>query len=241
MDQYKISQTPGKGRKKPAKRKVKTPIRRDARSLDPQMVMVVVVLILVLVLGVVAGAYFFRKSPSNAGSGSNAASKGSSASGQVAGVPGPTFTDVTTAIGNKNAAGLKAYYAKRVRVVIIKSSLNQTLGAAQANGVIANPLNAAQTPWDWHVSPGALSAWQTGPYGQYFIGNVLVGIAADGTVISIHFDDNGQIDVVFVAPVGNLTTPATPGGTSTTTTGGGTTTTTPPVTTPPVVEPDKAD
>ena len=235
MDQYKISQTPTSKGKKPRKTKVVTPKRKDARTINPQAMMLVVVIALGLVLATVFVMRTMRKPAVPTASGPVV--KG--AAGTQGVVPGEALTEVTTALNNKNAAGLTAHYASKVHVIVLKSAVNQTVGSKQAQGLVTDPLNSAQTPWNWHVSSGDLSAWQTGPYGQYFTGNVVVGISGDGTVISIHFDPNGQIDVVFVAPVGDLTSPASRGstGTGTGSTGG----TSSPTTTTPATELPKTD
>jgi hypothetical protein len=235
MDQYKISQTPGsKTAKKTKKNKVQAPKQRDTQSISPQLITVIVVLVLALVLaGVVVAHFMTKKATSNSGA-SSAASKAASKSGASVAVSGKTFTGVTNAFGSKNVGALNSYYASKVHVVLIRSGVNQTYGSGQVGAVVSNPITNALTPWDWHVPAGQLAAWQTGPYGQYFLGNVVVGISSDGTVAAIHFDSSGQIDGIFMAPVGDLTTPTpSANGGTTTPSGGGTTKPTPtPTTTP---------
>ncbi len=214
MDQYKISQTPG-SKKKPVNKGAKAPKRRQTKSLSPQLVMVGVVVTLALVLGGVVWARYFNNSvDSPSKSGSSAGTKSGSET-VVTAVPEATFNNVTTAINNNKPADLKKYYAKTVKVIILKTNINQSVTAAQVENLISNPLNSAQTPWNWHPSVEDLAAWQSGPYGQYFGDNTIVGISPDGTVISIHIDENGQIDTIFVAPVGDLTDPTTPGSSET--------------------------
>lgn len=180
--------------------------------MNPQLVMGGVVIALVLVLGGFVWARYFNKSSDTPAtkSGASANSNGQSQD-TVTAVPEATFNDVTAAISNKKPSDLKKYYAKRVKIIILKTNINQSVTAAQVENLISNPLNNAQTPWNWHPSVEDLAAWQSGPYGQYFGDNTIVGISPDGTVISIHIDENGQIDTVFIAPVGDLTSP-TPGG-----------------------------
>ncbi|MDQ5972778.1 MAG: hypothetical protein QG553_937 [Patescibacteria group bacterium] len=226
MDQYKISQTPG-SKKKPVKKTAKVPKRRQTKSLSPQLVLGGVVVTMVLILGGVVWARYFNKggdSPAKSGNAANVKSGGGAA---AAAVPEATFNDVTTAINNNKPSDLKKYYAKTVKVIILKTNINQSVTAAQVENLISNPLNSAQTPWNWHPAVEDLAAWQSGPYGQYFGDNTIVGISPDGTVISIHIDDNGQIDTIFVAPVGDLTGPTTPGSTDTTTPSDNTTPSTP--------------
>jgi uncharacterized membrane protein YgcG len=208
MDSYKLSQNPGKA-KKPINNKKRSASRsskrRTGRSLDPQLVLGGIVLVMILVLAGLAWAHYFGKtnpSPNSSQTGGNR--------GTVV-VPAKTFSSVTEAIGNNKAADLNHYYASQVHVVMVGSKYDKMLGSADVNGIISNPLNSAQSPWNWHVPPGDLSAWQTGPYGQYFDGNVIVGISSDGTVISVGLDDNGQITTIFEAPVGDLTTPSNGG------------------------------
>jgi uncharacterized membrane protein YgcG len=218
MDQYKISQNPGSGPKKSvkhkAKSKIKAPKRRDTKSISPQLVMTAVVVVLIMILGGISWAHFFANKVDNTGDKAKQASaKAGNKPGSGGVIPGPAFTNVTGAIGNKDVAVLRQYYAKKVHIVVVKKGVNQTVGAGQVEGIVSNPLNGAVTPWDWHVPAGTISSWQTGPYGQYFTGNVIIGLSSDGTVVSIHFDGNGQIDGIFVAPVGDLTTPSGGGGT----------------------------
>jgi hypothetical protein len=234
MEQYKISQNPGgpsspapvNSGKKPAKapkppkrgkRKTYVPKQRQTRSLDPQLVLGGAVVALLLIFAGVAWAAHLSKSKAPAVNGGAAATKKTAGgSGKV--IPGETYNAVTSAIGDKKPNALNKYYAKSVHVFIRGHNINQTVTGSQAGALVNDYINGAQTPWNWHVSASDLSAWQTGPYGQYFTGNDIVGISNDGLVISITIDDNGQITGIFIAPVGDLTTPGSGGSTS----GGGT-------------------
>ncbi len=237
MDEYKISQTPGtkksapstKGKKAPKRKGSKAPKARNTKALNPQLVMGAVVVALVLVLAGVAWAHFVAKDDTPTGTTASVKDGGKAGSKGI--VPGEAFKTVTNAISDKNPSSLNKYYAKEVKVVIRKKGINQMVSGKSVEALIKDVLNSAQTPWDWHVSTSQLSAWQQGPYGQYFTGNVIVGISNDGTVVSIELNDDGEIITVFIAPVGDLTTPGTPtpaGDTS----GGGTTTPTPTTPTP---------
>lgn len=218
MEQYKISQNPGSPKKAAPKGKKKTvkrgaaPKHRDTKSLSPQLIMVAIVFVLVLVFGGVVWAHYFSKpaitlTPTNGTKAGTSANRG----GTTKAVPSATLSGIADAIANKKTGDLKVYYAKKVKVIIVKNSVNKTVNSGDVDGLVANPLNSAQTPWDWHVPPSDISAWQQGPYGQYFDGNILVGESNDGTVIIIHFDDNGQIDSIVIVPAGDLTGPAADG------------------------------
>jgi hypothetical protein len=249
MDQYKISQNPSTSSKKAPKKKgvkvkarprTKAPKQRNTRSLSPQLVLGGIVLVMVMILAGVAWAHFFSKSSESPATGSPAVSvKKGGNSGSSGVVPAETFGAVTAAIGDKRTSTIDKYYAKNVHVIIKKRGVNQNVSGKTVGSLINDVLNTAETPWDWHVSPTQLSAWQQGPQGQYFTGNVIVGISNDGTVVSIELNDAGEIITVFIAPVGDLTTPATTSPTATTPGSDGTTPTTPDST--PVVSDTDAD
>lgn len=208
MDKYSVSQTPGG--KKSVKKKVRAPKHRQTKSTDPKLAVIAIVAVIVaLVLGGIVYARFFASSDDSATTAAAEAQKRADEKGEVA---PEVFDGVTNAIGNKQLSDLNQYYAKNVRIIIPRSSVNLKVGSGQVGNYVNNPLDAAQTPWNWNVSPQDLAAWQQGPYGENFVGNVIVGISPDGTVIAIHIDENGQIDSIFIAPVGDLTnpSPATP-------------------------------
>ncbi|MEO8785189.1 MAG: hypothetical protein ABI221_02695 [Candidatus Saccharimonadales bacterium] len=207
MADYKISQTPdGSKRASPKRRKVAK--RASSRSFNPQLVMGGIVLVLILVFGGLAWAHFFVAKP-------QLASGSTTAKPIHKPVSAATRSAVTGAIASQQAGNLSAYYGAQVHVVMTKQGINRTLSGAQVSQLINNPLNGAQSPWNWHLPPGDIAAWQTGPYGQYFDGNVIVGQSNDGTVVSVTVDDNGQITTIFVAPVGDLTPPSSGGGANT--------------------------
>lgn len=227
MDQYKISQTPGG--KRPVKKKgSRPPKRKFKRTLDPQMIMAVAASVLALIFVGVAVAHFAgkRDDPTVTGS-SGATTKKGTGSGSTGIVPGEAFGAVTEGIGNKQPGALNKYYAKTVHVVIPKRKVNQNVAGKSVEALISDLLNGATNPWNWHVPASDLAAWQNGPNGQYFTGNVIVGISQDGTVISVGFNSNGEITTVFIAPVGDLTTPTSGTGSGGTGTGPGGSSTSP--------------
>lgn len=209
MDKYKISQTPA-GKKPATKKKARAPARKQSRSTDPKLVVVAVIAIVVaLVMGGIVYARFIGNKEEPVVNTAAEAQKRANEQGVVA----PEVLDgVTNAIDNKKPSDLTKYYAKNVRIIIPRRSVNQIVGKGQVGNFVDNPLNTAQTPWNWNVPPQDLSAWQQGPHSEHFIGNVIVGISPDGTVIAIHIDENGEIDSIFIAPVEDLTspTPASP-------------------------------
>ena len=225
MDKYSISQTPtGKGKGKASRTKSRSSARRQSRSLSPQLVLGGIVLVAALVLAALVWMHFFANSPEVANGNSNARTPNKTTS-----LPASKRDAVTTAIQDKQPNDLGHYYASKVHVVM--PGFDRWLSADEVTKIISSSLNGAQAPWNWHVPPGDLSSWQTGPYGDNFTGNVVVGISDDGTVISVGFDDNGNIDTVFIAPVGDLTPAGSGGGSSTgpssTPSNGGTTPDTP--------------
>ncbi len=221
MDQYKISQNPGSNKKGPKKQPPNNKLRNRSASrlLSPQLVIGGIIgATLLVAVGVFAATHFADKLPIP---GAKTTTKKSGAKTSDGAITGDAFNDVTNAITNKKPGDLKAYYAKTVHVVIPGQTINQNVDGSKVESLIGDILNGAQNPWDWHPSPSQLAAWQQGPYGQYFEGDVIVGISDDGIVVVITFDDSGQIVTIFIAPVGDLTTPTAPTG------GGGTTPTDP--------------
>lgn len=208
MAEYKISQTPD-GKKPTTAKRRKVAKRASSRRLSPQLVMGGIVLVLVLTFGGLAWAHFFIAKPQVANG--NTAARANARPVHKPVSPA-TRSAVTDAIASQKAGNLSGFYAPQVHVVMTKQGINRTLSAAEVSQLISNPLNGAQSPWNWHVPAGDIAAWQTGPYGQYFDGNVIVGQSSDGTVVSVAVDGNGQITTIFVAPVGELTPPTNSGG-----------------------------
>jgi hypothetical protein len=112
---------------------------------------------------------------------------------------------------------LGSYFASQVHVIIPNSSINEVVGSNNASSIIDNGLIGSASPWNFHVPVSELSQWQSGPYGQYFTGIDVVGISSNGDVISIGFNNNGQIDSVFIAPVSSLGAAGSDTGSTTTT------------------------
>ena len=210
MEQYRISQQPTGGGNKPVKHKnkVKAAPRKQTKSLSPQLILVAVAIIAALLLsGAVFARYMAGKGNTPVAAPGVIAKERAKETGEVSQA---TFNGVTDAIGRKQVSGLNGYYANKVRVRILKNNINKTVDAKQVASLINGSINDAETPWNWNVPPGDLSAWQQGPHGEEFIGNVIVGVSPDGTVIVIHIDENGDIDEIFIAPIGDLTNPTTP-------------------------------
>lgn len=224
MENYRISQNPGSA-KPPRPAKGGRSRRSATKSLSPGLILGGILVALVLILGGFFWVRFLSRQPA-ATNGGTATTTGTVGKGLKTAdkgtIPEKTYNAVTAAIGNKKPSNLKAFYAASVKVVIPKKSINQTVEGSDVDGLVSNPLIDAVSPWDWHVSAQDLAAWQNGPYGQYFVGNVLVGVSADGTVISIGFDSNGQIVTIFIAPVSEVTGSGTSGSSGSTNGGGNT-------------------
>lgn len=214
MDQYKISQNPDGPEDKPPEvhkashsgRRYHQPRHRNV-TLSPQLIIGAVVAAILLFAAGAAWAHWLSGSnkPATGSSGSSQSSASVRGTGVSTGVTAATFTAVTNAVANKDTSALSSHYAKQVHVRIVASSIDKTLNANEVNALINDPLSGALDPWNWHVSSQQISIWQAGPDGQYFTGNDLIGISSNGDVISIGFDDNGQIDSIFIAPVSDLT------------------------------------
>lgn len=213
MDKYNISQTPS-GKKKTAKPTLAR--RKQSRSLDPRLALGGIVLVAALILVAMVWLRFSANKPE--------AASGQAAKGPKSSLSASKRDAVTKAVENNQPSGLSGYYASRVRVIM--SGYNQFVSAAEVNSIIGNALGGTQGGWNWHVPPGDLSNWQTGPYGDNFTGDVVVGVSDDGTVIVIGFDGDGNINTIVIIPATELnpTTPPADGGTTTpgTTPGGGT-------------------
>ena len=83
--------------------------------------------------------------------------------------------------------------------------MNETVSCKQAASLIDNAIQNAKNPWNFHLPESDISAWQTGPYGQALSGTDIVGESSNGEVISIGFNNGGQVITVIVVPVGLLT------------------------------------
>ena len=215
MDQYKISQNPTPGNKAKGKKKVKAKKfkgpKHSGTRLNPKLVAGTLIGVAILVLGGVGWARWFGGSHDNGANGQSSKGTVTTPKGTVSNT---TYNTVTSAVANKQPSALNALYASRVHVYILGTGVNRSVNASEVGNLLSDPLNGASDPWNWHVSPADLAAWQTGPYGQYFTGNDLIGESANGDVISVSVDSNGQIDSIFVAPVGDLTGGTTTGGTT---------------------------
>lgn len=181
------------------------------------MVSIAAVVFIVLILGGLAWAHFIGGKDDKPGNGAAATGKTTSASG----VPQETFESVAASIESKDLTGLRTRYANQVTVIVVKTSTKKKVSASDVQALIGNPLNSAVAPWNWHVPSDQLSQWQQGPYGEYFTEDHTIGISDDGTVISIGYDEDGNIDEIFIASVEDLVPPSDPGGGGSTTTPSG--------------------
>lgn len=120
---------------------------------------------------------------------------------------------IISAVELKLLGNLSSRYAKRVHVVVT-GGINITVASDQVLSYL-NALAGAQNPWNWNIPASTLAAWQQGPYGQYFTGNVLVGESSNGYVVSFGFDQNGDISTVFIATNADLLTSGAAGPTET--------------------------
>jgi cytoskeletal protein RodZ len=230
MDKYKISQTPGKS--KPLNLKTFWAPKQQRKTLRRKTIITsIVVALIIIIVGVVFAAIHLKnKAAPKAGplphdTSQKVPAKGSNS---IYTISPATFKAVTSAITAKNLSLVGSYYASEVHVTIVNSSINEVLSSANASNIINAGLSGSTNPWDFHVPASELSQWQSGPYGQYFDGIDIVGISSNGDVISIGFNNSGQIDSVFIAPVDVLDS-------SGSSTGSNATTTPPPIQTSPQI------
>ena len=204
MAEYKISQKP----EKPARPSIKSfwiP-KLQAKKLNRKTATITLAVagVAIVVGAVFAAIKLTSQKPTTPRSTlpliSSTTKPGSAANQTAHAVPAAAYQALKTAVATKNASLLNAFFAAKVRIVIIDSNINEVVDAAEAAALINDGLGAAQNPWNFNVTRDQLIGWQNGPYGQYFSGTVAVGISANGDVISVGFDNNGQINSVFVAP-----------------------------------------
>jgi len=186
---------------------VNKPTQKDKSSWLVSVILVIFVLVLGLLL--VLKLTVWRGESSDA---KKPAPTKSSSSLQIS---EQTKNDVTGAIEQKKPEELNKHLAPNVTVVNISTGVTKTVSAQDVAGLII-VIQTAQNPWNWNVSPDLLAQWQQGPYGQYITPGSLVGQSADGQVIIINFDSNGQIISIIIIPNADLLNPiATPSSTPT--------------------------
>jgi len=219
MDKYKISQTPTKLSPKIIKNFWVSKGQR--KTLNKKTIITSVIVAVIIIIAGIGFAILRLKNkpatPSGALPVHGATVKETTPPSRIYTVPPATFNAVTNAVTNKNASLLGAYFASQVHVIIPGSFINEVISSNDAANLINNGLAGAASPWNFHVPASELSQWQSGPDGQYFNGIDIVGISSNGDVISIGFNNTGQIDSVFIAPVSSLGSSGSTSGSATTT------------------------
>lgn len=109
-----------------------------------------------------------------------------------------TLDNVEAAFNSKNLAALEGYMAKKVTVTIAASECCGSLSASDATSEINTQLGSATTPWDFDLDEATISKYQSGDYAQYFPEGATVGQSKNNYVVSITFDDSGDIESVFI-------------------------------------------
>lgn len=203
MDKYKISQA---GIKKRIPKPIKAiwHSKRQVKTIDPKlMIGIVGGAIGIIVLGLLVSIFIVgghkganSKLPPHASSTSSSSS---------AGIPSAAYNALTNGVTNKNLSILGSYCTAKIHIIIVKSGVDETLNCSDAAKLINGGISGATNPWNFHVPESDISAWQTGAYGQYFSGTAIVGESANGDVISIIFNNSGQVTTVIVAPANSLT------------------------------------
>ena len=203
MDRYKISQSN-------IKQQLGRPIKsvrsssNQIKSINSKQALALIGGALVLIaIGILIGIIFFgsthKSSQTESGSNLTAASKTNTT------ISTSACNALTTGVANKNLSILGSYCAPKVHVEIVESGVNETISCKQAASLIDSAIESAKNPWNFHLSESNISAWQTGPYGQELSGTNIVGESSNGEVISIGFNNGGQVTTVIVVPVGLLT------------------------------------
>lgn len=223
MAEYKISQTPNKPPTNPKLKGFWAPTVQQKKLRKKTLIIGLSVAGGIILLGIIVAGIKLHNDNSlehNPPPVIHGGTKAEKTTGSVYAVTAAAFKAVTDAVNAKDATMLNSYYASQVHIVIVNSLISETVDGSKAGDIINGGLTSADTPWDFHVPADELAGWQMGPYGQYFTGIDVVGISADGDVISIGFDTDGNIDSVFIAPSDILDAPTTPdsGSSDTTTT-----------------------
>jgi hypothetical protein len=61
-------------------------------------------------------------------------------------------------------------------------------------------LNDARGPWNWSPTQQQLNQLRSGPYAQYFGDNTVIGVSANGYVVSYTVNREGKITDIFISP-----------------------------------------
>lgn len=107
--------------------------------------------------------------------------------------------NVQAAITAGNTAALTGYMAPKVYVVIAASEGLGLKAPADATTAVTNFIKSAKAPWNFNQPAATLGQWGSGDYAQYFPANALVGKAASNQVISVTFNANGKVNMIFMS------------------------------------------
>ncbi len=121
---------------------------------------------------------------------------------------GKTKVASAAAIETQDLETLSGKFASSVKIVILtkKTKTTRTVSGTEALALITL-INNAQNPWNWNLPADQLAAWANGPYGEFFgAGNNvnLVGLAANGFVVSLIINEQGQIIAILITTDSNL-------------------------------------
>ncbi|MBI4034754.1 hypothetical protein HY380_02545 [Candidatus Saccharibacteria bacterium] len=112
---------------------------------------------------------------------------------------GQTALAAAAAIEKRQTATIKIYYGSTVKVVVIDgSNVTKATAAPDQAAELIKKLKGAIGPWDWDIDDPTLASWIAGPYGEYFYRQdntvtILTGLSANGYVVSILINGQGQI------------------------------------------------
>jgi len=128
----------------------------------------------------------------------NTQSDDSSASDQTFTITGALKENIKAVFDTMNTQPMESYMAPTVRVIIAASEGIGDRTPAQAVSDL-NYFSSATAPWDFDLPAATLSSYGSDMYyGSYFGENTLVGKAASSQIVSMHFNADGKIDVIFM-------------------------------------------
>lgn len=121
-----------------------------------------------------------------------------SASDQAFTITDALKENIKAVFDTMNTQPMESYMAPTVRVIIAASEGIGDRTPAQAVSDL-NYFSSATAPWDFDLPAATLSSYGSDMYyGQYFGENTLVGKATSGQIVSMHFNTDGKIDVIFM-------------------------------------------
>ena len=130
---------------------------------------------------------------------SNPSSQNSKNPGSISSnVSADTKAKVQDAVGSNNYQNLASLLGGSVNV--IKAGSGSSMQSVQQAIESLNYLNGSSGAWNWNLTPEQLAQYQQGNNAQYFGNNAIVGQSANGYVVSIIVDDNGQVTTIFMSP-----------------------------------------